>query len=439
MPKRAPRRRNGRNTAPGAAVSPAAAAGEVRALVARRIRPEAWWWGSVLVVGIAVLAVEAPVVSAVHGLPPVVSFALAVGHAGALPLAMVRPRWAALVAMVASLLQLYWIGAPQFHLPWPWPAPTMITQLLLIFLLGVRRRWRLSLAYLIISIVGSLLISAATGGWDAALTSGDEALYASLAGSAFVAGAVVPQWQAISDQLLEERQLSATAHARQVIAEEKTRIARDLHDVVAHSMSVINVQATSAPHRHRDISDEVRQEFLDIAASSRRALNEMRGLLRVLREDDAAGPPTIPQPGIDDVGELVRQVEQAGLTIKLIETADEHRPVEVPELTSLAGYRIIQEALSNAIRHAPGAPVTVTVHRAVGRLGITVENARPDPGDDAVSVPPQVTVGGGHGLIGMRQRAESLGGSLFTGPTDSGGFAVRAELPWPAADQEERA
>jgi signal transduction histidine kinase len=311
----------------------------------------------------------------------------------------------------------------------------MIIQVLMIFLLGVRNRWRLSLVYLTVSIVISLLVSAHNGGWDLALTSGDGALYASLAGSAFIAGVVVPQWRAIRAQLLEEKQLNAAAQARQAIAEEKTRIARDLHDVVAHSMSVINVQATSAPLRHQGVSAEVGQEFTDIAAASRRALNELRGLLRVLRDDETDSAPLIPQPGIADVRELVRQVEQAGLTVDLSADLDPESTRDVPELISLAGYRIVQEALSNAIRHAHGARLRVEVRRETDRLVITVANAAPGfSAGQSTADEPQASLlmaGGGQGLIGMRQRAESLGGTLEAGPTMSGGFVVRAELPLP--------
>jgi signal transduction histidine kinase len=404
-------------------------------MVARRVRPAAWWWAGVLLGAAAAVAVEAPIVTIVHGLPGLVSLGLAVAHAGSLPLAMVRPVLAALVATISSQLQLLWIGGPQPGLPWPWPAPTMIIQVLMIFLLGVRNRWRLSLVYLIVSIVISLLVSAHNGGWDLALTSGDGALYASLAGSAFIAGVVVPQWRAIRAQLLEEKQLNAAAQARQAIAEEKTRIARDLHDVVAHSMSVINVQATSAPLRHQGVSAEVGQEFTDIAAASRRALNELRGLLRVLRDDETDSAPLIPQPGIADVRELVRQVEQAGLTVDLSADLDPESTRDVPELISLAGYRIVQEALSNAIRHAHGARLRVEVRRETDRLVITVANAAPGfSAGQPTADEPQASLlmaGGGQGLIGMRQRAESLGGTLEAGPTMSGGFVVRAELPLP--------
>ena len=185
-------------------------------------------------------------------------------------------------------------------------------------------------------------------------------------------------------------------------------------------MSLITVQSTTARFRHPGLPPVATAEFAEIGALSRQALDEMRGLLTVLRGDEEASPRQ-PQPHLADVRELVGQAERAGVmvTFALLPADDERL---VGDVTGLAAYRIVQEALSNAIRHAPGAAVAVRSERAGDRLVITVVNERPE-----VMRPPRPDPG--HGLIGMTERAVSVGGTVTAAPTQDGGFAVRAVLP----------
>ncbi|MER7457446.1 histidine kinase [Micromonospora sp. NPDC126480] len=222
--------------------------------------------------------------------------------------------------------------------------------------------------------------------------------------------------------LVEQAEVSERERDRRAVLEERARIARELHDVVAHHMSMIAVQAESAPYRLGDQPERTRAEFTAIAGSARAALADMRRLLGVLR-NEAEPSPVAPQPGLPDVPGLVDTARRAGMTVTLAAGP----PPAVPAPVGLAAYRIAQEALANAARHAPGAAVRVTL-RAHGRtLTVRVEN------DPAPARPAER--GSGHGLTGMRERALALGGTFTAGHTADGGYAVHAELPW--ADTED--
>ena len=202
------------------------------------------------------------------------------------------------------------------------------------------------------------------------------------------------------------------AHA---VAEERTRIARELHDIVAHSISVVAVQ-TQAVRRRLDPS--LTREIADLVAvetTARQAMAEMRRLFGVLRADTDR-PALEPQPGLDQLDRLIADARTAGTPVEL--TVDGER-VALPPGLDLAAYRIVQEALTNARRHAPGTPVRVALRFLGGGLEVTVRN------DGPVGPWPS---GEGFGLIGMRERVSLYGGQLEAGPT-AGGFAVRAMLP----------
>ncbi|MET8526735.1 histidine kinase [Micromonospora sp. NPDC005172] len=218
--------------------------------------------------------------------------------------------------------------------------------------------------------------------------------------------------------LAAQTELSEREQERRAVLEERTRIARELHDVVAHHMSLIAVQAETAPYRLGDVPAPAAAEFVAIAGSARDALTDMRRLLGVLRSE-ASGPQTTPQPDLADLGAMVDAARRAGLPVTL--EAGPSGPVPAP--VGLAAYRIVQEGLANAARHAPGAAVRVTVRSGPSGLGVRVDNSRPD-------VRPTVDGSPGHGLTGMRERATSLGGTFTAGPLPDGGYAVVAELPY---------
>jgi signal transduction histidine kinase len=208
------------------------------------------------------------------------------------------------------------------------------------------------------------------------------------------------------------------------LLEERQRIARELHDVVAHHMSVIAIQAEAAPYKVAEPPKELAESFGEIRASALTGLTELRRVLGVLRSD---GPQTAPQPGLADLDGLLDSARAGGVTVTL---ARGGCPATLPESVDLSAYRIVQEALSNAMRHAPGSRVCVNLDYGAGGLAIEVRNTAP-----AREVPPAAGAasgdghGGGHGIIGMQERAAMLGGTLDAGPAPDGGFGVSAFLP----------
>jgi signal transduction histidine kinase len=209
----------------------------------------------------------------------------------------------------------------------------------------------------------------------------------------------------------------------QAVLRERARIARELHDVVAHSVSMIAVQAETAPYTMRDLSPEARKGFAEVAGAAREALEEMRRLLSLLRADPAAEPEVTPQPRLDRLPELIDSHRGAGGEAQL----NVHGAIRPLSTTiELSAYRIVQEALTNARRHAPGARVRVDLDYLGDRLAVRVTN-------DRTAMPPTTvddrTTMMGHGLVGMRERATMLGGRFAAGPRPEGGFAVQAELP----------
>jgi signal transduction histidine kinase len=207
--------------------------------------------------------------------------------------------------------------------------------------------------------------------------------------------------------------------ARRAVLEERARIARELHDVVAHHMSLIAVQAETAPYRLSDLPESARAEFGSLSDAAREALTEMRRLLGVLRHDQPAG--LAPQPQLSDLPALVDAARRAGVPVEL--TVSPALDL-VPSGVAVCAYRIVQESLSNSSQHAPGAAVTVSVGHDAGAVLLRVANG---PGGPAG--PSRNGHGPGHGLTGMRERVALLGGSLSAGPAPDGGFVVSAVLP----------
>jgi signal transduction histidine kinase len=229
----------------------------------------------------------------------------------------------------------------------------------------------------------------------------------------------------------------ATEHsaARQVIAGsllehtargERARISRELHDVVAHHISMIAVQAETARLTTPDLSPSGAQRFSSIGDTARAALTEMRRLLGVLREDTGDGPAEMrrPQPRLHQLNELIDEArEAADTTTRLIVRGS---PVTLDPGVELAAFRIIQEALTNARRHAPGAAVDVELHYTPSELRVSVRDNGPGP---PIALPEDGSEPASHGVLGMRERAAAVGGWLRTGRDVSGGFIVEAFLP----------
>lgn len=208
--------------------------------------------------------------------------------------------------------------------------------------------------------------------------------------------------------------------AEQAVADERVRIARELHDVVAHNVSLMVVQAQAVA---ASASDRDRAALDGLADTGRAAMTEMHRMLGVLRVD-GDGAERAPQPGVDDLEALVDRARAAGLDVGL-EVEGEARPL--PPTVDLTAYRIVQEALTNVVKHAGGAAAGIVVRYGAEALELRVENGagRGDHGAGGNGA----ANGGGHGLAGMRERVGLFGGRLEAGPREGGGFAVRAVLP----------
>jgi signal transduction histidine kinase len=256
-------------------------------------------------------------------------------------------------------------------------------------------------------------------GWDSVL------LFASLVAGAWYLGVFARRWQTLAAENAQRaKELEAARHelARHAVAAERLRIARELHDVVAHSMSVIAMHAGAARlAAGTDPASE--RKLLDvIESSSREALGEMRRLVTVLRDEDADAAARSPVLGLADLPTLVASVAAAGLTVDVRTEGDLEA---VPSGVSLSAYRVIQEALTNVVRHAGQTTAHVLVQARPEDLVVKVENAAPTSSSRRLP-----SAGGHHGAVGMRERVELYGGTLRAGPSADGGWSVEASLPY---------
>ncbi|HEV7652162.1 MAG TPA: sensor histidine kinase [Actinophytocola sp.] len=227
-------------------------------------------------------------------------------------------------------------------------------------------------------------------------------------------------YQAEVEQRLSLLEVERDHQARMAVAAERARIARELHDVVAHAVSVIVVQADGAAYAVRSQPDLAERAVQTISATGREALTELRRLLGVLRSEEAAGELT-PQPGTQSLSELAERVRAVGLPVRLEIVGDVD---DLPAGVGLGIYRIVQEGLTNSIKHAgPGTKAVVRVERAGDQVMLDISD------DGRPAVRSLVGVSGGNGLIGMRERALVFGGSLDAGPRPGGGWQVLARLP----------
>jgi signal transduction histidine kinase len=322
------------------------------------------------------------------------------------PLLGWRIGWLGL--LLVPLLDERWWGG----LPWD---PVQIPVLLTVLCLAGTRHDR--------PVLGWLWALTLIPWWLWVLKDGPGLVIAALGSLAFAAMAVavdrVSSERRARQALADQTDQIELERARLAVLEQRTQFVRELHDVVAHHMSLMAIRAESAPHRLGTLPEPVRAEFGSLSGSARQALADMRRLLTALRSDQPAAH--TPQPGLENLPGLIGTARQAGMTVEL---SAPPALDQVPPSTGLCAYRIIQEALSNAGRHAAGATVAVSVVHEADTVALRVTNG---PG-----VPAGQRVNGhrpGHGLTGMRERVELLGGSLSAGPAPGGGFAVSAVLP----------
>jgi signal transduction histidine kinase len=274
----------------------------------------------------------------------------------------------------------------------------------------------------IASLEVGVIVTAAVGSAEG--TTADILLAGATYAAAFFLG-VATQNRRLYEQQLDQRadafEREREEEAKRAVADERLRIAQELHDVVAHSMGVIAVQAGVGAHVIDTDPQEAKQSLEAISATSRGTLTEIRRLLGVLRADEAGGYQ--PAPGLGDLTRLVAEVESTGLPVAV---RFDGAPGNLPPGVDLTAYRIVQEALTNVMKHAGPAHATVTI-------GYEPEAVRLEVVDDGRGVNGSAS-GGGHGLLGMRERVAVYGGTLETGPVTGGGYRVAARLPYGAPE-----
>ncbi|MET9464855.1 histidine kinase [Streptomyces sp. NPDC006544] len=345
---------------------------------------------------------------------------LVMGLMAAAPVAMtlVRPVgafWAAVAVTLVSSVVNSWDSN------WPWSPATFVSYLATVTLVAMRTRPRTAawmwLVTLAIGVGTTILL-----GRGQPLNIGPMAFLSAIA---LLTVSVRNIRKQAEQQVTAQQEVTAVERDRRTLLEERTTIARELHDVVAHHMSVVAIQAEAAPYRVKNPPPELEAAFVTIRENAVAALTELRRVLGVVRSADYEAPDA-PQPTLASLDGLLANVREAGLSVDKTVTGAVR---ELPPGVELSAYRIIQEALSNALRHAPGAAAGVEVSYVLGGLGIRVVNglatgnARPSPG-------------AGQGITGMRERVAMLEGEMTAGETAVGGYEVAVFIPVPTSHPE---
>ena len=361
---------------------------------------------------VVAIAVSGGVLNGRDGLPGGVAFLYLLPVVGGLVLAAHRPLdgWRAVTGWLLVLTFLLPAPAGLVPLLEPWSWLFWLPVLLL-------AAWAARGTALVgVAVVSYLALGVAWGLRMGSIDSPAVVPVLLLTAVPLVIGSALASQQRAHGALVDEQRRAAEALARQGALAERARIAREMHDVVAHHMSMIAVRCETAPYRLGEVPPPVRGEFAEVATAARASLAEMQALLGVLRSEDGAD--RAPQPGLADVEELLRSARAAGAELMW-----ELSLPEVPAALGLSAYRIVQQGLANAAQHAPGAPVRVGIAEVDGVLRIEVVNGR------GTTTP--VGAGGGNGVPGMRERAALHGGTVEAVATPDGGFALTAALPLP--------
>jgi signal transduction histidine kinase len=263
-----------------------------------------------------------------------------------------------------------------------------------------------------LALTGSMAVALTSNFNSGHLSAGNVAFLIFFMGGAWTAGWLIRRRAA----QLERAYAESGRLAQDAVIEERARIARELHDIVAHSVSIIAVQAGAAEGLLDSDPALARQHMSAVRRTARETMAEMRRLLNVLREDDA---PHAPQPGLARLDDLLSEVRAAGIPVELVEEGD--RPPLGPGV-DLVAYRVVQESLTNVRKHAGAVPTRVLLRYRPDRIAVDVSNS---PGEH----PAAANGAGGHGLIGMRERVVLFGGTFDAAARDDGGFRVHADLP----------
>ncbi|MES4890371.1 histidine kinase [Streptomyces sp. NPDC096012] len=382
-----------------------------------RVREYAAWTPYAVVTGLGVLAMLVALASVGDpGLPSALCGLLALGP---VLLTLVRPVGAFWSSLAATTLASAVGGAAGFD--WPWGPGSFVSHLAVLTIVAMRTRPRTAAWMWVLTAVYGFL--AETGfGWGHYDTDVGPMLI--LSALLLLAVTVRHIHREARQEVTAQQTVTAVERSRRTLLEERTTIARELHDVVAHHMSVVAIQAEAAPYRVDNPPPELEKAFVTIRENAVAALTELRRVLGVVRAEDYEAPDA-PQPTLADLEGLLANVREAGLETEKAVTGAVR---ELPQGVELSAYRIVQEALSNTLRHAPGAKARVEIGHVLGGLGLRVVNG-PPPASALIKPSP----GAGHGITGMRERVSMLNGEMTAAPTADGGYEVTVFLPVPAA------
>ncbi|MFC5186545.1 sensor histidine kinase [Actinomadura harenae] len=339
-------------------------------------------------------------------------------QAAPLAVALFRPLLAWRIMAAGLLLGALVIGGPHF---WPWTPTAWLAFMVVLFCIGMAGDRTVVAGVGLVSVAG--VVGPAT---MVAMPVWFGLILSTLALLALVFGDAVGGRRIAERALREQEELHRRDLARQAVLEERARIARELHDVVAHHMSVIAMQAEAAPYKIPELPDQARATFVVVRDAARQALTETRRVVGLLRAEDEAAE-RAPQPGLAGLDELLEAARRSGLTVTSSVTG---MPRPLATGVDLSAFRIVQESLSNASKYAPRGAARVEIGYGDEALDVAVRDEGPGPDGTPESS------GGGHGLVGMRERVAMLGGSLRAGPRGDGrpGWAVSAELPYGEPD-----
>ncbi|MET9888033.1 histidine kinase [Streptomyces sp. NPDC006430] len=344
-------------------------------------------------------------------LPP--SSSLVIGLIAAVPVLMtlVRPVGAFWSTVVATGLLAV---VTSRDLTWPWSPGAFVSYLAVVTIVAMRTRPRAAAWMWLITLMLGAGIPTVVG-QRGSVNVGPMAFVLAVA----LLVVTVRNIRKEAEQVVSAQQeVTAVERDRRTLLEERTTIARELHDVVAHHMSVVAIQAEAAPYRVKNPPPELEAAFVTIRENAVAALTELRRVLGVVRSADYEAPDA-PQPTLASLDGLLANVREAGLRVEKTVTGAVR---ELPQGVELSAYRIIQEALSNTLRHAPGAAAGVEISYVLGGLGIRIVN---EAGTGDVRPSP----GAGHGITGMRERVAMLEGEMTAGETATGGYEVAVFIP----------
>ncbi|MFE7840099.1 sensor histidine kinase [Streptomyces sp. NPDC057474] len=335
-------------------------------------------------------------------------------------LTLIRPVGAFWVSMAATPVTGAFSDAWS---DWPWVAGSFACHVVVLTVVALRTRPRTAGWMWALTATYGFLLESTVGAGHYASNTGPFLVVSAMA---LLAASAVTIRRTAQQEVTAQQTVTAHERSKRTLLEERTTIARELHDVVAHHMSVVAIQAEAAPYRVENPPPELEQAFATIRENAVAALTELRRVLGVVRAEDYEAPDA-PQPTLADLDGLLANVREAGLTVDKVVTGGVR---ELPQGVELSAYRIVQEALSNTLRHAPGATARVEIGYVLGGLGLRIVNG---PSPEVTLV--KSTHGAGHGITGMRERVTMLNGEMTTGETADGGYEVTVFLPVSSASE----